>query len=225
MYTFNIRPEYYLFSESEIESRSDCRVEELCGEEKVLNSKVIDDAFERIMEDYKPSHKNVIFSLCSATRPYIGSPKWKAFYKNFGDVADLVISSNGGIIPIEYMCCFPFMQYDAHRANSGTDELYKDRMKDKLSKFLNKFGKYWDIKVYSFLPTSRNAQAIKEMNGAGGFLVPSQKVYRDIIDNGCPGVNVKRFPQCATQHLQEIADILNVKLPTQIESVKQKELF
>lgn len=224
MYKFDVKDHYYLFSKEEIASREDCKISELEGEEKVLNSQAVDDAFERILADFKPKHNKVIFSLCSSSRPYITSLKWKSFHEHFGDVADLVICSNGGIIPIEYMCCFPFMEYDAHRANAGTDQLYKDKMKERLNKFLDKFGKDYEVIIYSFLPSSRNAEAIREMNGAGGVLLPTHEVYRDIIDNGCPGVNSRRYPQCARQAIDEMAKHLGVevKLPF---SQQPKKLF
>lgn len=224
MYKFDVKDHNYLFSKEEIASREDCKISELEGEEKVLNSKAVDDAFERILADFKPKHNKVIFSLCSSSRPYITSLKWKSFHEHFGDVADLVICSNGGIIPIEYMCCFPFMEYDAHRANAGTDQLYKDKMKERLTRFLDKFGKDYEIIIYSFLPSSRNAEAIREMNGAGGVLLPTHEVYRDIIDNGCPGVNSRRYPQCARQAIDEMAKHLGVevKLPF---SQQPKKLF
>lgn len=224
MYKFDVKPSDYLFSDKERISREDCKEENLVGEEAVLNSKVIDDAFERILNDFKPKHNKVIFSLCSSSRPYITSLKWKSFHDHFGDVADLVICSNGGIIPIEYMCCFPFMQYDAHRENAGTDQLYKDKMKDKLQKFLDKFGDNYEIIIYSFLPSSRNAEAIREMNGAGGVLLPSNEVYRDIIDNGCVGVNSRRYPQCARQSIEEMAKHLGVEITLPF-SQKPKRLF
>lgn len=224
MYKFDVKDHNYLFSKEEIASREDCKISELEGEEKVLNSQAVDDAFERILADFKPKHNKVIFSLCSSSRPYITSLKWKSFHEHFGDVADLVICSNGGIIPIEYMCCFPFMEYDAHRANAGTDQLYKDKMKERLTRFLDKFGKNYEVIIYSFLPSSRNAEAIREMNGAGGVLLPSHEVYRDIIDNGCPGVNSRRYPQCARQAIDEMAKHLGVevKLPF---SNQPKKLF
>lgn len=212
----------YLFSVEEISTREDCKISELEGEEKVLNSKVVEDAFERILNDFQPKHDKVIFSLCSSTRPYIKSLKWKAFHEHFGDEADLVICSNGGIIPIEYMCCFPYMEYDAHRNNSSSDELYKQKMKDRLNKFLDRFGDHYETIIYSFLPTSRNADVIREMNGAGGVLLPSQEVYRKCLDEGSPGVNVMRYPQCSHQVLNEMRQHLNLDNPKQLTTV---ELF
>lgn len=213
MYKFNPKDHNYLFSVEEINSREDCRISELEGEEKVLNSKVVEDGFERILNDFKPKHRKVIFSLCSSTRPYIKSLKWKAFHENFGDDADLVICSNGGIIPIEYMCCFPYMEYDAHRNNSSSDNLYKEKMKERLSKFLEKFGDNYDVIIYSFLPNSRNADVIREMNGANGVLLPTYDTYRDCLDNGSPGVNVMRYPQCSHQVLDEMRVHLGIEKP------------
>ena len=97
-------------------------------------------------------------------------------------------------------------------------------MKDKLQRFLDKFGDNYEVIVYSFLPSSRNAEAIREMNGAGGYLLPTHEVYRDIIDNGCPGVNSRRYPQCARQALKEMADVLGVEIDLPF-STKPKKLF
>lgn len=225
----DIKPHNYLFSEEEIKSRKDCQEDELHGEEKVLNSMVVEEAFNKILNDYKPKHKNIIFSLCTSTRPYLKSIKWKTFYKYFGDSCDLVICSNGGIIPIEYMYCFPFMEYDAHRESSKTDELYKNKMKERLTKFLTVFGNNYEKIIYTFLPSSRNAEAIKEMGKESrGILLPTMEVYNDIRKNGYPGVNTLRYPQCAGQALKEMASYLNIEIDlnkNEQKQTKKKNLF
>lgn len=183
--------------------------EGLIGEEALLNNPLIDELCEKMRNDYTPSHKYVIFSLCTSTRPYIKSPKWKAFYNNFGDSCDLVICSNGGIIPIEYQYCYPFMTYDAH-GNSKTDELYKQKFKERLDKFLELHANKWEKMVFSFLPTSRNREVVNTYTYPNMAVLPSKDVYDRIRADGSPGVNIMRFPQCAHQHLDEISEYLGV---------------
>lgn len=194
--------------------------EGLIGEEPLLNNPLIDELCEKMRNDYEPKHKYAIFSLCTSTRPYINSPKWKTFYKNFGHVCDLVICSNGGIIPIEYQYCFPFTVYDAH-GNSKTDDLYKAKFKERLDKFLELHAHKWDKIILSFLPSSRNREVVKDYGKDNDkyYVLPSLEVYKQIQEEGSPGVNIMRFPQAAHQHMNEIAEILGV------ERKKRKGLF
>ena len=185
--------------------------EGLIGEKPLLENPLIDELCKKMREEYEPKHKFAIFSLCTSTRPYINSPKWKAFYKNFGHICDLVICSNGGIIPIEYQYCYPFTVYDAH-GNSETDELYKEKFKERLDLFLERHANKWDKIILSFLPSSRNREVIKDYDKGNDkfYVVPSLEVYKRIQEEGSPGVNTMRFPQAAHQHMEEISQILGV---------------
>ena len=185
--------------------------EGLIGEGPLLQNPLIDEICKKMREEYEPKHKFAIFSLCTSTRPYLKSPKWKAFYNNFGHVADLVICSNGGIIPIEYQYCYPFLAYDAH-GNSAYDELYKEKFKERLDKFLELHASKWDKIVLSFLPSSRNREVVKDYgeNNDKFYVLPSIEVYKRIQEEGSPGVNIMRFPQAAHQHMDEIAQIFGV---------------
>ena len=209
-------PEAHLMSMAERPENA----EGLIGEGVLLKNPLIDELSKKMREEYEPKHKFAIFSLCTSTRPYINSPKWKTFYKNFGDVADLVICSNGGIIPIEYQCCYPFTVYDAH-GDSQYDELYKEKFKERLDLFLGLHAHKWDKIILSFLPSSRNREVIKDYDKGNDkfYVVPSVEVYKRIQEEGSPGVNIMRFPQAARQHQEEIAAILGVELP------KKKGLF
>lgn len=194
--------------------------EGLIGEGVLLQNPLIDELSKKMREEFVPKHKFAIMSLCTSTRPYINSPKWKTFYKNFGDVADLIICSNGGIIPIEYQYCYPFLTYDAH-GDSAYDELYKEKFKDRLDKFLALHADKWDKIILSFLPSSRNREVIKDYDKGNDkfYVVPSLEVYKRIQEEGSPGVNTMRFPQAAHQHMEEIAQILGV------ERKKKRGLF
>lgn len=199
----NFRKESFLFKPSER-----CPDSELIGEAVLLKNPIIDVALDRIMEDYKPSNPYAIFSLCTSTRPYLNSVKWKAFYRDFGYCCDLIICSNGGIIPMEYMNCWPFLSYDAH-GDSSTDELYKELFEKRLTKFLGKFGDCWEKKIFTFIPSARNRQVIQKLGLE--YNLPSIEVYERARKEGSPGVNVGRFPQAAHQCLDEMAEVLGVK--------------
>lgn len=201
------RPESFLFKPHER-----CPDSDIIGEEVLLKNPIIDVGLDRIMEDYKPQNKFAIFSLCTSTRPYIKSIKWKAFYRDFGHCCDLIICSNGGIIPMEYMYCWPFMSYDAH-GNHKTDELYKQLFEKRLMKFLDKFGDCWEKKIFTFIPTARNREVIEKLGLQ--YNLPSAEVYKRIQLEGSPGVNVQRFPQAAHQCLDEMAQVLGVDRLTQ----------
>ena len=189
--------------------------EGLIGEGVLLENPLIDELSKKMREEYEPQHKYAIFSLCTSTRPYLNSPKWSAFYKNFGESCDLVICSNGGIIPIEYQNCYPFKAYDAH-GDSAYDELYKEKFKDRLDKFLALHAHKWDKIILSFLPSSRNREVIKDYDKGNDkfYVVPSLEVYKRIQTEGSPGVNTMRFPQAAHQHMEEISQILGIPRQT-----------
>lgn len=189
--------------------------EGLIGEGVLLENPLIDELCKKMREEYEPQHKYAIFSLCTSTRPYLNSPKWGAFYKNFGESCDLVICSNGGIIPIEYQNCYPFKAYDAH-GDSAYDELYKEKFKDRLDKFLALHAHKWDKIILSFLPSSRNREVIKDYDKGNDkfYVVPSLEVYKRIQEEGSPGVNTMRFPQAAHQHMEEISQILGIPRQT-----------
>jgi len=189
--------------------------EGLIGEGVLLENPLIDELCKKMREEYEPQHKYAIFSLCTSTRPYLNSPKWSAFYKNFGESCDLVICSNGGIIPIEYQNCYPFKAYDAH-GDSAYDELYKEKFKDRLDKFLALHAHKWDKIILSFLPSSRNREVIKDYDKGNDkfYVVPSLEVYKRIQEEGSPGVNTMRFPQAAHQHMEEISQILGIPRQT-----------
>lgn len=225
-YNFEIKPPDYLFSEVEQEIRPDCNIQNLTGEETVLKSQVIEDGFERILEDFTPIHDVVIFSLCAATRPYIKSLKWKKLYEYFGDVADLVVCSNGGIIPMQYMYCYPYTVYEAHRTTNKYDQLYKDTMMRRLRRFLDKFGDRYKTVIYYFSPCSRNAEAIREAGDTiPGILLPTKETYRYGLDHRTPGINNNRYPLLGKPLIEELSKAVYSNLPEPAPQVKEPYLF
>lgn len=209
----NFKPESFLFSSSER-----CLSSELKGAENVLTHSIGETGFNRILHDYTPCHDNVIFSLCTPTRPYLHSVKWKTLYNNFGNSCDLVVCSSCGIIPMEYMNCYPYTTYDAYDAYSTTKfrNLYYSVFEKRILTFLDKFGHRWSKKIFVLSPNSVCTKVIRDLEL--GYLLPSAMVYTDVLKNGSPGVNVARYPLCAEQVLNEISDCLDI--PRQI--IKKK---
>lgn len=141
-----------------ISQKEEVSKERITGDEVVLKEPIFELAFKRILKRFKPRSKIALFSLCTSTRPYSKSYKWNLLIKKFGKEVDLVICSNGGIIPIEYQYCYPFMQYDAPHLKAKNqkeiDKLYVDTMVRRMKLFLSKFK--YDLVLLNFLSSQRN---------------------------------------------------------------------
>lgn len=127
---------------------------ELDGEENVLTSPHMKTAFEKIMDMHVKTSDICFLSLCTATRPYSKSFKYKTFIEAFGNKADIVINSNGGVIPLPFESEYPFMTYNAKRKNKQFDEVYYLTLCERLWAFLTKFE--YSYVVANFNPDQRN---------------------------------------------------------------------
>lgn len=176
--SIELRPPDYLIPRGERRTAIWARPELLRGEENVLANPLVDLANRRILDDFTPHHDAVIFSLCTATRPYYKSRKWKEFIRRYSDRADLVICSNGGVIPIEYSHCWPFMDYDAARDKKGTfDAQYGDVLAGRITAFLDRF-KYRQV-LHVFLSHTRNAKLVRD-HDIPGMILPSEGVQEEL---------------------------------------------
>jgi len=137
-------------------------------------------AQERILEKFKPKNKIAFVSLCTSTRPYSKSRKWKQFKNSFKNV-DFIISSNGGVIPIEYEDAYPYMTYDAH-GQKQYDELYIIYTSRNLIRFFTL--KKYNYVMFNFRPTLRNHKAGKL---AGKYLKNKKHIKNYYI---CPDLNI-----------------------------------
>jgi len=170
---------------------------EIQGDEsKTLRSPMVEKAFQRILELWNPKHKVALVSLCTATRPYSESRKWKTFKEHFGDKADMIICSNGGIIPIEFESCYPYLTYDAH-GQAKWDNLYVNVCYRRLNEFFKKHK--YDKIVFNFRPGMRNRLAakafVRDWKGDEKiYILPDEKLYKELQDDGFP--SGKMFPDC-----------------------------
>lgn len=212
------RPEDFLLSKDERVPK-----EELKGDEKVLKSPVVEKAFQKILEDYVPHHDKIIFSLCTSTRPYLKSVKWKTYHQMFGEQCDLVICSNGGIIPMDYMNCYPFLDYNAPHEGNTWDELYMEVFERRLLAFLNKNKQYYKKICFAFIPDTRNYRSIEKLNIPNSKLIPDRETYRKVL-NGEDlyiGFPVQRYPTLSYSILKQMEDYLEIHSNYLEELVKE----
>lgn len=145
-----------------------CPLAEIQGHDPdVLLSPTIAAAFDAVMARWRPRHPIALVSLCTSTRPYSLSYKWARFLELFGERADLIVHSNGGVIPLEYEDQFPYLNYNAH-GEAQYDDLYVRIGTERLGRFLRAEGALED---YAILPAQEHYRQAQ----AEGF---SQKGYR-----------------------------------------------
>jgi len=173
--------------------------DEMNTDESVLKHPIFDIAFDRILEDWIPKHNIAFMSLCTATRPYSKSNKYKVFNETFGNEVDFIVVSNGGFIPPKYWNSFPFLNYDAYHDPSGDwDLLYQEKMFDRIKKFFTKFN--YEYVVANFRPSMRNYKPANEglqlMKNEGKIkdfvVVPNEELYLKAKADGFAGEDVKR---------------------------------
>lgn len=151
---------------------------EMLGQKKVLNSPLLNKAFKRILELHKPKSNIAFVSLCTSTRPYSKSVKWQQFLKYKDDV-DLIVCSNGGIIPIDFEECYPYLTYDS-LGEKKYDKLYTKKTYVKFKMFFEKFDyEYIIFNLRPSLAIRKSALLFKQKsdNSDNIFIYPSKETF------------------------------------------------
>ena len=187
--------------------------DDLFGENTVLRSPLINSAFRLIIKKHTPRHKIAFLSVCTATRPYSLSKKWKKYIEEFGDKADLIVVSGGGIIPEQYWGSYPFLNYDApeprnmsksvlDKFGSGAledDDLWKWTLYERLLKFFKAHQYDYVLANFSHKTRARQPATKSLMNlKIEGFikdfiLLPHVSTYNEAKSQGW-NQNGKMFP-------------------------------
>lgn len=179
----------------------------------VLQHPIMLKAFKRILELHKPKKKIAFVSLCSSTRPYSKSRKWKKFKEEFEKDCDLIIASNGGIIPIVFEECYPYLTYDAH-GQSQFDEMYIKYLYTRLMKFFSTH--HYDYIIFNFRPGLRNRIAanafVKNFKGNSKvYILPTQKGYNEARKDKFKPYG-GRYPDLSDAVMKELKEaILEIK--------------
>lgn len=154
------------------------------AEIKTLRHPIIEEAFQKILEMYIPKHDIALVSLCTTSRPYSTSRKWKRFKKMWEDEVDFIICSNGGIIPLEFENCYPYLTYDAH-GEKENDREYVEQCYRRLRIFFKKF-EYKRI-IFNFRPNLRNriaAENFKKRSNTECLILPTTNTYAKARSEG-----------------------------------------
>ena len=180
----------------------------IIGEDKCLKSPLMEKAFRQILKKHKPKHNICFISLCTSTRPYSKSPKWKKF-KEYENKMDLVISSAGGVIPIEFENCYPYLTYDGYERPKN-DKLYIQKTYSRLKIFLNRFD--YKYIIFNFRPNLRNrisAEMIKKTsnNKDNIFIYPSKENYLLSKRNGFKP-STHYYPDLSFECMNELNEII-----------------
>ena len=156
-------------------------VRKLIGEQNVLTHPIFHDAFRLILKKHKRKHKSAFLFLCTSTRPYSISRKWKRYLLEFEAKTDLIVVSNGGFVPTKFWCSYPFLNYDAGPHENNV--LYKRVMYERMMKFFKKHK--YDYVVANFSHKQRNrepaVQSLTKLKDGGYIkdyiLIPDKKTY------------------------------------------------
>ena len=149
-------------------------------EERLLHHPIMERAFRRVMELHKPKHDIAFISMCTSTRPYSRGVKWRTFKKNYEDKMDLIIcSSGGGVVPLEFDDCYPFLTYNVSPKKKNED-LYLKIINKRLNEFLDKFN--YRYVIFNFRPTLSNVKVAKAIKGKSSkpeniYIYPSPSTY------------------------------------------------
>ena len=178
---------------------------EMETELQILNDKhgIFNDAFQKILTEHKMESKIVFMSLCTATRNFALSPKWRAFIELFGADCDMVVQSNAGIIPQKWFTSFPYLNYEGEPTIVGTP-LYKEVLGKRLHAFLTHHP--YPYILANFRPHQRNTgpnievlDRLKESGTIKDFsVIPSVELYERARRDGFgkPNGMGAMFPDC-----------------------------
>ena len=185
--------------------------------ELILNSPIINKAQERILDQFTPKHPIAFVSPCTSTRPYTKSWKWKIFKKELTGV-DFIVSSNAGIIPLEYEDSYPYLTYDA-RHDPMFDDLYLIYTMRSLIRFFTL--KHYEYVVFNFRPSPHVMRRRKSGVVAGRYLkehhhiqdyavCPSKPVLKNALKaiSGRKGFYDRMYPDVHPLVLDDMKDII-----------------
>ncbi len=194
--------------------------EDISGtDELVLNHTVMVKAQEEILKRYEPRHKICLVSLCTKTRPYSKGRKWRTFLNEFSNV-DFIINSSGGVIPIKYESCYPYLNYDGD-GDKIFNELYITYTVRNLIRFFIHID--YDYIVFNFRPNLRNVKAaqiagkyLQDMGYIKGWVItPNEEVYKKAQANGFAKLGLSMYPDLhpiVLEDIKEKIEFFNKKL-------------
>jgi len=190
--------------------------EDITGDLNVIMAPVMHRAFDAIMADYEPASTTALVSLCTSTRPYSSGRKWKKYQDLFHLAADMIVLSNGGIIPLEYEECYPYLDYDGPRERVN-DHLVEHIGRSRMIKFFTKFS--YDNILFNFPPTHKRhllyipdvAQTLLDAKRIkSAVILPGQDHYAAAQADGTLYKGFKMYPTLHPYMLLPVAQQLKL---------------
>ena len=158
-----------------------CNADEIQGTDlDVIQHRIMNLAFSRVCERYKQTNSTALLALCTARRPYSTTPTWKSFIKTCCGKADLIVASNGGLIPLEFESEYPYMTYDA-KGEKENDARYIEAMIERMVTFFS--SREYNKILLVFRPNKRNIKAGRiacERMGIEYKVLPSPQVWYEM---------------------------------------------
>ncbi|AGN30171.1 hypothetical protein VPFG_00169 [Vibrio phage nt-1] len=192
-------------------------------EKKILSNPIFDEGLNRIIKQYTPKTDTAFISLCTTTRPYENSRKWKTFMETFGSSADLIVISNGGVIPQQFWHSYPYLNYDGDPKVNPQTELYCEICEERVYRFFSQV-KFKNI-VANFKHVQRNTEAIKSalkrLKDDGHIenyvVLPTVEQYEELQSRGFPKGKV--FPDVDDKILEHLRSAVHSYSPPKENSL------
>ena len=162
--------------------------QDINNEEKILMSPLMHESFERILLKHKPTSQTAFLSLCTASRPYDKSVKWKAYVKNFDKKVDFIVVSNGGMIPKQFWNSYPYLTYDG--GDHYDVEMYQYIMFYRMVRFFRQHKYKFVIanfrpNLINYEPAHKSLKLLKELGFIEDYVVvPDEETYNKAKDLG-----------------------------------------
>ncbi len=131
---------------------------EMNTDTRIIEHDIFEEAFVKIVEEHQVTKPIAFLSLCTRSRPYSDSFKWKNF-EQYGDVSDLIVVSTSGVVPQRYWNSYPFLNYDSP-FDPNAVQIYRKMVKNRLTKFFE--NNRYDFVLANFRPNLKTTKAAKE---------------------------------------------------------------
>lgn len=185
----------------------------ITGELNVLKSPVFIEAFNTLLDIYTPKHDIAVFALCTQTKPFSKSMKWRGIIKIFGEIADLIICSSAGIIPLEYEDYYPFNNYDSHSGHEGSawlSDYSKYLFKKRCEIFLTKFK--WNKVVFLLDPYEGAADVIHHLGMKNVKQFPSPNVWNNTSEQDFIGYSLRFCKVLSRGCMKEVEQFIEIPI-------------
>lgn len=153
-----------------------------CPPDSLLYHKHFDIAYDKVLEEWVPQHDSVVFISCTMNKPYDNNLKIKTICETVKDIADVVIISSCGIIPVPMGLKYPYAYYNYDTIGESPE--MKAKAKEVIYKRLDGFLKKFNYKCYSYLTPGKMFDVIdkysKEHNNCIKHVITEEEIERQV---------------------------------------------